>query len=71
MNQFYTERILCNTVMDFGALSGQIRVIPAGSDLVAEVNIHRSEVSGVGMVAQHICLICREHQHSIPALFWV
>ena len=49
------------TLMDLGALSGQIRVIPAGSDSVVEVNIHRFEVIGVGMVAVHVFLICREH----------
>ena len=54
--------------MDFGALSGQIRVIPLESDSVAEVNIHRYEVIGVGMVALHVLLICREHQCSIPVL---
>ena len=45
-----------------GAWSGEIRVIPAGSDLIAEVNIHRCEVIGVGMVALHVFFICGEHQ---------
>ena len=54
--------------MDCGALSGQIRVIPAGSNTVAEVNVHKFEVVGVGMVALHVFLICREYQCSIPAL---
>ena len=54
---------------EFDALSGQISVIPVGSTLVAEVNIHRFEVIGVAMVALYVFLICREHQCSIPALF--
>ena len=54
--------------MDFGTLSGQIRVIPTGSNLVAVDNILRFEVIGVGMVALYVFLCCREHQCSIPAL---
>ena len=50
-----------STLTDFGALSGQIMVIPAGFDLVAEVNIHRFEVTGVGMVELCVFLICRGH----------
>ena len=45
--------------MDFGALSVKIRVIPSGSDSVAEVNIHRFAVIGVGMVTLHEFLISR------------
>ena len=60
-----------HTLMDFHALSWQIRVIPAESDSVAEVKIHRFEGIGVGMVALHVFLICKEHQHSIPALSFV
>ena len=54
---------------EFGALSWQIRVIPAGYDLDVEVNIHRFEVIGVEKVALLVFLICKEHPHSIPALF--
>ena len=54
--------------MDFGDLSVKIRVIPARSNLVAEVNIHRFEVIGVAMVALHVFLIYRDYQCSIPAL---
>ena len=55
--------------MDFGALSGQIRVIPAGPNSVAAVNIHEVEVIAIGMLALYVFLICREHPDSIPALF--
>ena len=50
---------------------GQIRVIPSESDSGVEVNIHRFEVIGVGMVVLCVFLICREHQRSILALFLV
>ena len=55
--------------MNLGALSGQIMVISAESDFVAEVNINRFEVIGVRVVVLHVFLICREHLCSIPALF--
>ena len=57
--------------MDVGARSGQIRVIPSESDSGVEVNIHRFEVIGIGMVVLHVFLICREHQRSILPLFLV
>ena len=56
-------------LIDFGAWSGQIRVMPSESDSGVEVDIHRFEVNVVGMVALPVFLICREHQHAIPALF--
>ena len=56
-------------LINFGAWSGQIRVMPSESDSVVEVNIHRFEATGVGMVALWVFLICREHQHVIPVLF--
>ena len=50
-----------NRFLHFGALPGQFRVIPVGSDSVAEVNIQRFEVIGIGMVALHVFLFCREN----------
>ena len=56
-------------LVNLGASSGQINVIPVDYNLVAEVSIHRLGAISVGMVALSIFLICREHLFSIPALF--
>ena len=42
---------------DLGASSRQNGVTPAGSNLVAEVNIYRFEAIGVGMVVLHAFFI--------------
>ena len=55
--------------MNSGALSGQMMVIPVGSNAVAEVSIHRFVVIGVAMVELHVFLICEEHCCSNFALF--
>ena len=57
-------------LMNLGALSGQINIIPVDTNLDAEVSIHRLGAIGVGMVVLFVFLICREHLFSIPALFW-
>ena len=49
----------------------QGRVIPSKSNSVVEVNNHRFEVMGVGVVVLHVFLIHRQHQRSILALFLV
>ena len=56
-------------LMNLGASSGQINVIPVNIDLGAEVSIHTLVAIGVAMLALFIFLICREHHFSIPVLF--
>ena len=48
-------------LMNLGASSGQIIIIPVDTTLGAEVSIHKFGVIGVGMVALLVFLICSEH----------
>ena len=43
--------------MDLGALLGQIRVIPIGSDSIIDVNIHMFGVICVGIVTLYVFLV--------------
>ena len=58
-------------LMNLGASSGQIIVIPINTAVGAEVSIHKFGAIGVGMVALLVFLICSEHLFSIPALFFL
>ena len=57
-------------LMDLGASSGQIIIIPANTAVAAEVGIHILGAIGVGMVALLVFLTCGKHLFSIPALFF-
>ena len=57
-------------LMNLGASSGQIIIIPFDTAVGAEVHIHTLGAIGVGMVALLVFLICSEHHFSIPALFF-
>ena len=48
-------------LMNLGAQSGQMNIIPVDTDVGAEVSIHTLGAIGVGMVALFVFLICREH----------
>ena len=56
-------------LMNLGASSGQIIVIPVDTVVGAEASIHTLGAISVGMVALFVFLICREYLFSIPALF--
>ena len=58
-------------LMNVGASSGQIIIIPVNATVGAEVSIHTLGAIGVGMVTLLVFLICSEHLFSIPALFFV
>ena len=57
-------------LMNPGASSGQISIIPVNTIVGAEVSIHTFGAIGVGMVAMLVFQICSEHLFSIPALFF-
>ena len=57
-------------LINFGASSGQIIIIPVDTTVGAEVSIHTLGAIGVGMVALLVFLICSEYLFSIPALFF-
>ena len=57
-------------LMNLGAASGQMSVIPVNSIIVAEVSIHTFGAICVGMFTPLAFLICSEHLFSIPALFF-
>ena len=57
-------------LMNLGASSGQIIVIPVDIIACAEVSIHTFGAISVGMVALLMSLICSEHLFSIPTLFF-
>ena len=58
-------------LMNLGASSGQIIIIPGDTSVGAEVSIYTFGAIGVGMVALRVFLINSEHLFSIPALFFV
>ena len=58
-------------LMNLGASSGQIIIIPVNTAVGAEVSIHTFGTIGVRMVALLVFVICSEHLFSIPALFFV
>ena len=55
-------------MMNLGASSGQINIIPVDFNLVVEVTIHRLGAISVVMVALLTFGTCREYSISIPAL---
>ena len=57
-------------LMNLGASSGQIIIIPVDTTGDVEVSIHTLGAISVGMVALLLFLICNEHLFSIPALFF-
>ena len=57
-------------LINLGASSGQMRVIPVGTAVGAKVSIHIFGAIGMGMLTLLVCLICREHLFSMPALFF-
>ena len=57
-------------LIDLGASSGQIIVIPVNTTVAAEVSIHTLGAIGIGLVALFIFLICSKHLFSIPAWSW-
>ena len=58
-------------VMNLGASSEQIIIIPGNTAVGADVGIHTLGAVGVGMAALLVFLIYSEHLFSIPALFFV
>ena len=60
-----------HVLLNLGASSGQIIIIPIDIVVGAEVSIHIFGAIGVGMVALLVFLICSEHLFSILALFFV
>ena len=57
-------------LMNLGASSGQIIVIPVNTAVGAEVSIHTLGAISVGMVALLVFLIFRGHLFSISALLF-
>ena len=57
-------------LMNLGASSGQIIVIPVNTTVSAEVSIQALGAIGVRMVALLVLPISSEHLVSIPALFF-
>ena len=57
-------------LMNLGASSGQIIIIPGDTAVGADVSIHTFGAVGMGMVALLAFLICSEHLFSIPTLFF-
>ena len=57
-------------LMNLGASSGQIIVIPVYTAVGAEVSIHTLGAIGMRIVALLVFLICSEHLFSISALFF-
>ena len=58
-------------LMNLGAFSRQMSVIPVNAAVGAEVSIQTFAAIGVGMLTLLAFLICSEHLFSIPALFFV
>ena len=58
-------------LMNLGAASGQMSIIPVNSTVGAEVSIYTFGAIGVGMLTLLMFLICSEHLFSIPVLFLV
>ena len=58
-------------LMNLGATSGQIIIIPVDTTVGAEVSIQTFGAIGVVMVELLMFLISSEHLFSIPALFFV
>ena len=57
-------------LMNHGACSGQIIIIPVNTTVGAEASIHTLGAIGMGMMALLVFTICSEHLLSIPALFF-
>ena len=57
-------------LMNLGAASRQMSVIPIDTTVGAEVSIHTFVAIDVGMLTLLVFLICSEHLFSIPALFF-
>ena len=58
-------------LMNLGASSGQIIIIPGNTAAGAEVSIHTFGAIGVGMAALLVFLMCSEHLFSIPAMLFM
>ena len=58
-------------LMNLGASSGQIIIIPVDTIVGAEVIIHTFGAISVGIAALLVFLICSEHLFSIPTLSFV
>ena len=58
-------------LMNLGASSGQMSVIPIDTAEGTEVSIHTFGAIDVGILTLSVFLICSEHLVSIPALFFV
>ena len=57
-------------LMNLGAASGQMSIIPVDAGVGAEVSIHMFGAICMGMLTLLAFLICNEHPFSIPALFF-
>ena len=57
-------------LMNLGAFSGQMSIIPVDTTVGAEVSIHTFGAIGLGMLTLLVFLICSEHLFSMPALFF-
>ena len=57
-------------LVNLGASSGQIIIIPGDTTVGADVSIHTLGAIGMRMVALLMFLICSEHPFSIPALLF-
>ena len=57
-------------LMNLGATSGQICIIPVDTTVDAEVSIHTFGAIGGKMFTLLVFLICSEHLFPIPALFF-
>ena len=57
-------------LMNLGAASEQMTIIPVDTAVGAEVSIHTFGVISVGMPLLLAFLICSEHLFSIPTLFF-
>ena len=58
-------------LMNLGASSGQMSIIPVDTDVGAEVSIQKFGAIGVGMLTLLVFPICSEHFFSMPALSFV
>ena len=57
-------------LMNLGASSGQIIIIPGDTMVNDDVSTHTFGAIGMGIVALLAFLICSEHLFSIPAMFF-
>ena len=57
-------------LMNLGASSGQIIIIPGNTAVGTKVSIHTFGAIVVGMAALLVFLMCSEHLFSIPAMFF-